>query len=184
MGSTGNEHAAARGQEIERRFLLRGLPTLPAHATPIRIQQGYFLPDAVEADTGTPLIGRLRCATYQDGRSVHTHTVKQGRGLVREETERTIDQEMFERLWPHTAPLRLTKMRYAVGDGALTWEVDDFDDLDLVLAEVELDDADAPAPPPPWLAPFIEREVTDDPAYTSAAIARHLAAIRSAADRQ
>lgn len=41
----------------------------------------------------------------------------------------------------------------------------------LVLAEVELPEARHPASPPAWLAPFIEREVTDDPRYTNRAIA-------------
>ena len=50
------------------------------------------------------------------------------------------------------------------------WEVDDFLDRDLVLAEVELPSDAAPALPE-WLAPAVVREVTGDPRYVDATLA-------------
>jgi CYTH domain-containing protein len=55
-----------------------------------------------------------------------------------------------------------------VQDGDLTWEIDEFLDRDLVLAEVEL----SPGEPtdvelPAWLRPHVEREVTGDEAYSN-----------------
>jgi CYTH domain-containing protein len=50
-------------------------------------------------------------------------------------------------------------------DGALTWEIDEFLDRDLVLAEVELPDPAAKFALPEWLEPFVVREVTEDPAF-------------------
>lgn len=165
--------------EIERRYLLRELPELPAGARVTEIEQGYFSHGDVDPHTGSPLNGRLRCARLPDGSAVYTHTIKRGTGLVREETERQIDQTMFNRLWPLTEPLRLTKTRHAVDERGVTWEIDAFDDVDLVLAEVELDSADASVTIPAWLRPVVEREVTNDPAFTSKGVARRIAAARS-----
>jgi CYTH domain-containing protein len=92
-------------------------------------------------------------------------------GLVRSEVERVISEEEFARHWPRTAGRRLTKTRYRLSVGALVWEIDTFDEPNLVLAEVELPSPDAAAPLPEWLAPRVLREVTDDPAYRNYEIA-------------
>jgi len=52
------------------------------------------------------------------------------------------------------------------------WEVDEFTDRDLWLAEVELPSADHEAKPPDWLAPHIVREVTNEPEYLNINLAR------------
>ena len=53
-----------------------------------------------------------------------------------------------------------------------TWEIDQFLDRDLVLAEVELPSAATEVTVPPWLAPVVRREVTDEPAYGNAELSR------------
>lgn len=58
--------------------------------------------------------------------------------------------------------LRLTKRRRRVPDGALSWEVDEFTDRRLILAEVELPPGEVEVPIPHWLRPFVIREVTDE----------------------
>lgn len=162
--------------EVERVYLLDRLPELPATAVRVRIEQGY-LPDAQNAGaTGGDEMteGRLRRRVDPDG-SVHlTHTIKRGEGLVRSEAERTITEAQFEAHWPRTAGRRLSKTRHRVPAGPLVWEIDDFDDLDLVLAEVELPSPEAEAPPPEWLAPHIVREVTDDQRYRNYEIAKRM----------
>jgi adenylate cyclase len=149
-------------QEIERSYLLLRLPDLPARAVALKLEQGY-LPDA--GGEGGVQEGRLRRTVYPDGRIVCKHTIKHGEGLVRTEIERTIDEAEFEAGWPRTAGRRLRKTRYAISEGERTWEVDDFLDIDLVLAEVELPTPDTEAPIPAWLAPHLVREVTDEPEY-------------------
>ena len=57
-------------------------------------------------------------------------------------------------------------------DGDHTWEVDQFLDRDLVLAEVELAGPEDAVPPPEWLAPYVVREVTGEPEFANAALAR------------
>lgn len=161
--------------EIERVFLLARMPDLPpdAQVDVVRIEQGY-LPDD-EARRGPDLPeGRLRRTTRADGRVRCFHTVKKGAGLVRTEEERELTLDEFERLWPATAGRRLSKTRHAVRVGDLTWEVDRFDGLDLVLAEVELPDPSHPARLPPWLAPHVVREVTEEPEYRNYALALRL----------
>ena len=151
-------------QEIERSYLLRGLPELPAEHEALEIEQGY-LPDP-PADGGDGVVeGRLRRTRYGDGRVVCKHTIKKGEGLVRSEVERTITEDEFEAEWPRTHGRRLEKVRYKVPAWAFTWEVDAFKAWDLVLAEVELPSVDAVAPIPSWLEGWIVREVTDEPAF-------------------
>jgi CYTH domain-containing protein len=151
--------------EIERKFLLDRLPPLPDRAIAYRMEQGYLIDGP----------GRLRRAVGPDGAPVCTLTVKTGVGLVRREDERTISEQEFLKRWPRTAGRRLAKTRYRVEQDGLVWEIDRYDGLDLVLAEVELPSADAEITVPDWLRPHIVREVTDEPEYQNYEIALRLA---------
>jgi len=152
--------------EIERVYLLDRLPELPPGAVAIKIEQGY-LPDGDDVTVE----GRVRRKTLPDGTRKHVHTIKKGLGLVREETERELTPEEFEPLWEQTAGRRILKTRYLVEVGAHTWEVDAFEDRELVMAEVELSRADEAVELPAWLAPRVQREVTEDPRYRNYALA-------------
>lgn len=151
--------------EIERKFLLDRLPALPGHALAYRMEQGYF---ACEP-------GRVRRTVRPDGSVACTHTVKQGIGLVRREDERSIEERDFERLWPRTDGRRLRKTRHRVTEQQLVWEIDEYDDLDLVLAEVELPSAETEITIPGWLAPHVVRDVTNEPEYQNHEIALRIA---------
>ncbi len=152
--------------EIERKYLLQSMPQLPATARAYRMEQGYFADEP----------GRLRRSRAPDGTVTYTHTVKKGVGLVREEIERELTPDEFKSLWPRTAGRRLTKTRTKVPEDNLVWEIDDYDALDLVIAEVELPTADTKVTVPDWLAPHIIREVTGEPAYQNYEIATSLSA--------
>jgi adenylate cyclase len=168
----------ARGrEEIERKYLLDALPVMPEGAEVLRIEQGYLPDTAEQAERADqpPLEGRLRRTVYADGSVRMTHTVKVGRGVRRTESERTISADEFRRYWPHTEGRRLRKTRYrargAETAASLVWEIDAFDDRDLVLAEVELPSPEAEVAFPAWLRPHVVREVTDDPSYRNYALA-------------
>jgi len=168
-----------RRVEIERTYLLNGLPTLPGKVEVLRIEQGY-LPEGAEAAGagGERLIGgRIRRAVSGDGSVRITHTIKTGRGLLRTEVERSITAQEFERCWPATAGRRLRKTRYRVPDAggaaAVVWEIDVFEELDLVLADVELRSADQEIVFPSWLSPHIVREVTEEASYRNYSLAVH-----------
>ncbi|MGE0707388.1 MAG: adenylate cyclase [Planctomycetota bacterium] len=156
-------------QEIERVYLLSGLPELPPGAEPWRIEQGY-LPEH-ELDAPDCLEGRVRRKTAPTGKTSYVHTIKRGQGLVREETERAIDAAEFEAAWGRTLGRRISKTRHRVREGELVWEVDVFDELPLVMAEVELPYAEYPVELPAWLAPHVVRELTEDSRYRNFALA-------------
>lgn len=158
--------------EIERTYLLSAMPPLPAGHRAVRIEQGY-LPDPAPGAQEV-VEGRLRRKVDAEGRVTCFHTVKRGEGLVRTEVERAIDEAELARLWPATAGRRLSKTRYLVSEGSLTWEIDRFDGWALVLAEVELPSVDAEAPLPAWLLPYVVRDVTEDPAYRNYQLALRL----------
>ena len=155
---------AAAGLEVERKYLLRALPDEARRAAPREIDQGYL--------PGERFVERVRRVRDGDVER-YLRTVKAGVGARRIEVEEPTTRELFDALWRLTEGRRVRKRRHLVPDGALTWEIDDFADRELVLAEVELPDgADADAVPiPPWLAPYVVRDVTDDAEYANARLA-------------
>lgn len=153
---------ARDGVEIERKYLLRSLPELLPDARVKEIAQGYV--------PGTRLVERVRRVRDGDAERYY-RTVKIGTGVARTELEEECDRDTFEALWPLTEGKRVTKRRHVVADGALQWEIDEFTDRDLVLAEVELPSADVIPDLPSWLAPEVEREVTGEAEYVNANLA-------------
>jgi CYTH domain-containing protein len=154
----------SRGKEIERKYLLRELPILPDDATVVEIEQGYV--------PGTEVLERLRRVRSVDGDAIrHERTVKIGSGLVRTEIEEEISRELFARMWSLTEGKRIHKRRYAARGEKHTWEIDDFLDRNLVLAEVELRTADEEAALPAWLEVVVVRDVTGEREYENATLA-------------
>jgi CYTH domain-containing protein len=65
------------------------------------------------------------------------------------------------------------KRRYSIRESAdVVWEVDEFLDRDLVLAEIELPTKDTRFELPQWLQEVLDREVTDEPEYWNARLAQ------------
>ncbi|MGQ0642039.1 MAG: CHAD domain-containing protein [Gemmatimonadaceae bacterium] len=151
------------GVEIERKFLLHGLPPSMPAAETHEISQGYL--------PGERLIERLR-RDRSNGSERFLRTVKSGSGVARLELEEETTRHMFEHLWPLTQGKRLVKRRHVVEAPEHRWEIDEFLDRPLVVAEVELNDPDAPVTLPEWLAPSVDREVTGDSAYLNVNLAR------------
>ena len=162
---------AGAGIEIERKYLLTGMPPAMPGVTVSTLTQGYV--------PGERLVERLR-VTEQNGQHRYFRTVKVGTGLVRTELEEETTRAVFEAMWPLTKGHRLTKRRHVVpadaadadGAGTLKWEIDEFTDRPLVLAEIELPDEAVEVVLPAWLAPVVDREVTGDPAYANFNLAR------------
>jgi CHAD domain-containing protein/CYTH domain-containing protein len=156
-------HRPACVEEIQRRFLLR---RVPASARPFAIQeieQGWL--------PGTRLVERIR-ALRPDVRLVTYRSTKWSTGARDDARHGEVDQSLFEEIWPLTAGRRLIKRRHVVSDYGLEWEIDQFLDRDLVIADVVVSARDAAVIVPEWLEPYIVREVTGDGAYTSPALAR------------
>ncbi len=176
------EQRERQGMEIERKYLLSAVPDEMPRAQASHIEQGYV--------PGSVLVERLRMEEPEDGRrgakrgaaglrgrgrgrGIHFYrTVKSGRGIARIEMEEETSRAVFDTMWPLTEGKRVTKTRYRVPDGALTWEVDEFTNLGLVVAEIELPTTTTKVEFPPWLAPYVEREVTGEPEYLNVNLAR------------
>jgi CHAD domain-containing protein/CYTH domain-containing protein len=149
--------------EIERKYLLRGVPPHARGVPPVEIDQGYLPGDRIGE--------RVRRSRTGDTLVCH-RTIKAGTGLTRIEIEETITRRLFEQLWALAGVRRLRKRRYVVPAGDLAWEIDEFLDRDLVLAEIELPSEQTPVTIPAWLEEWMVREVTDDPRYLNRNLAR------------
>ena len=156
--------AGRSGFEIERRFLLTRLPERTTGAPSVFVSQGWLPGEAIQE--------RLRRTEGIDGEQ-YVRAIKAGRGMTRIEVEEIIPRSLFEDLWPLTEGHRISKRRYLIEDGALTWEIDEFEDFPLVLAEVEIPTESTVVEPPEWLAPLIEEEVTGRPEYLNINLALH-----------
>ncbi len=155
--------AARLPREIERKYLLVGVPPFVRGRPCLRLEQGYL--------PGEAILERVRRERSAAG-TRYVRTVKLGRGVERIEVEEAISRALFERLWALTEGRRVVKRRYVVPEGRRVFEVDVFVDRALVLAEVELSRASERPRLPPWLAPWVEREVTLEPAYVNVNLAR------------
>ncbi len=156
---------ASRGSlEIERKYLLKAMPDL-AELRPevLEIDQGWLPGDRIRE--------RVRRTRSLAGAS-YTRTLKFGQGVQRTEIEEATTEAIFDRLWPLTEGCRIHKRRYRVAVEGHTWEIDEFLDRELVLAEVELESPDETPDLPSWLEALVERDVTDDPRYTNLKLAR------------
>lgn len=150
--------------EIERKYLLSDLPRMPRAADILEIEQGYI--------PGDRLVERLRREQSRDGTVRFYRTVKAGRGLERIELEDETDERTFAHLWQLTEGHRLRKRRHKVPEGDDMWEIDEFTDRQLYLAELELPAVDHAVDIPGWLAPVVVREVTGERAYANSNLAR------------
>ena len=155
--------AVVEDREIERKYLLRALPAEAKRAPAEELEQGYL--------PGERLVERVRRVRGPDGERFY-RTVKLGAGVERIEVEEETTRDVFDALWKLTKGRRVVKRRHRVADGDLVWEIDDFRDRALVLAEIELPTTDTVVTFPPWLRDVVEREVTDEGEFTNARLAR------------
>jgi adenylate cyclase len=151
----------AAGTEIERKFLLHGLPSVLAFARRKPIRQGYV---ALDGDT------EVRVRRTPAG---STLTIKRGSGEVRLEEELELEPRQADALWELTDGRRLEKTRREMRVDGAEATVDEYSGaLDgLVVAEVEFEDEAAARAftPPPWFG----REVTGEPGYANRSLGAH-----------
>ena len=168
------EAGDASGVEIERKYLLDRLPDLDGlrarglSVETLEVEQGWL--------PGQRLRERVRRTTRAadpSGEVRYFRTVKLGAGVERIEIEEPTSAHVFETLWTLTEGCRIRKRRHCVRDEGRLWEIDEFLDRDLALAEVELPDAAVRPELPRWLEECVVREVTDDARYTNLSLARH-----------
>lgn len=152
------------GLEIERRFLLKVIPqnTKEYHVGSINIFQVY-LPNDGET------IRRIREESPMSGpdeENVYTYTEKKYVSPgVREENEKDITREEFDELLAEEGTKTyIAKNRHKFKfpeTGDLIWEIDMFQNINLVIAEVELPSLSIPLELPACLKNDIIMEVTN-----------------------
>ncbi|MDB4876382.1 MAG: domain containing protein [Gemmatimonadetes bacterium] len=154
---------ATNEREIERKYLLRALPAEAAGAPVVEMDQGYL--------PGERILERIRRVTAADGVRYY-RTVKVGVGIERLEFEEETTELFFTTVWPLTRGRRVHKRRYVVPAGGMAWEIDEFLDRTLVLAELELERADQAVEIPGWLRAALDREVTEEKGFSNFELAR------------
>lgn len=140
--------------EIERKFLVNAFDESLA-TQKISIIQGYIK---------TGFRGVVRVRTWND-KAYLTIKYRLNR-LTREEFEYEIPYGDAVKLLKNACYCTLDKTRFLYPYQNKQWEIDRFNDRDLILAEVELVSEEESV----VLPPFIEREVTDDPRYSNHAL--------------
>ena len=161
-----------KGMEIERKFLLKEVPSDLRLSGGTPIQQGYLAHDE-------HMEVRLRKHANK-----HFLTVKEGAGLKRRETEIGISAQQFRSLWPSTEGRRLEKLRAVGWHGAFRIEIDRYqgDLAPLLVAEVEFDSVEESEK---FEKPgYFGQEVTDVEAYRNISLAIHGAPHGSALEYQ
>jgi CYTH domain-containing protein len=157
---------ATNDREIERKYLLRTLPDSVASARSVEVDQGYIPGERIQER-----IRRMR--DERDGSVRFYRTLKTGTGLERIEIEEECAEAFFTAAWPLTRGARVHKRRYYVPVADGVWEIDEFlDRPNFFLAEFEMERVDQRVEIPVWLAPVLEREVTEERGYTNRALAK------------
>ena len=156
---------SSAGTEIERKYLLDRLPDAALNSPSVEIDQGYL--------PGEKLVERIRRVRSPKGPERWFRTVKSGSGVERVEIEEETAADLGRALWRLTKGRRIHKRRYSIREpDDVIWEVDEFRDRTLVVAEIELSATDAYVDLPTWLQAVMKREVTNEPEYANAHLAR------------
>jgi len=149
------------GQEIERKFLVRGDFEKEVSCRK-RIVQGYI---CAEKDR------TVRVRIQGDEGFLTIKSASNERGWSRYEFEQQIPVSDAEELLKLCLPGIIDKVRHWIEVGNHTWEVDVFhgENEGLVMAEIELSSEDESFEIPEWAG----KEVTGDPRYYNARLAKH-----------
>ncbi|ASJ76361.1 CYTH domain-containing protein [Granulosicoccus antarcticus] len=147
--------------EIERKFLVEELPVIELqNAVLEEIQQGYLIREA-DREVRIRRKGELFFLTE-----------KKGAGLSREEHEISINEQMFDALWPLSKGMRLEKARSTFMLDGYQLELDVYHGelKPLMVLETEFtSEEEALAWSPPEFAGL---EVTGDKRYKNAQLAK------------
>ena len=147
-------------REIERKFLIKRLPTNLKRARNFKIIQGYLVTEPDDRHVRLRKAGRNASLTFK---LVHGH--------VRDEREIKLTSKQFALLWPATRGRRLHKTRYEIRWKNFVIEIDIYTGKNkgLAVAEVEFPSRGAcrKFKPPDWFG----REVTGVKRYSNIRLA-------------
>jgi CYTH domain-containing protein len=147
-------------REIERKFLVKWLPSNLKQSRRFVIEQGYLATESAGRQVRLRKAGNTKSLTF-----------KVGRGSHREEREIKLSPKQFAALWPGTVGRRLRKVRYEIPWDTVMIEIDIYRGrhVGLVVAEVEFPDtASCRRFQAPW---WFGREVTGEKRYSNVRLA-------------
>jgi CYTH domain-containing protein len=149
------------GNEIEKVFKVRHIPTDLEKYRSEHILQGYLAIDASGTEVRLRQVGERFFETFKGS----------GR-LQRKELEIQLEPDQFDALWPGTEGRRVEKVRYKIDHSGNTIELNLYrGNLEgLALAEIEFASRERSEKfqPPEWLA----EDVTDDARYKNQSLAQ------------
>lgn len=156
--------------EIEKKFLLKHLPSIDVRRPDSAIRIAQFFRPCEEKNS----VDRIRHSIIFNDTSdpdnktfSYTRTFKKRlENGVSEEVEQELSQQMFSQLAFSGEYTRgLIKTRYIYKDGDLKWEVDKFESVNLIIAEVELPSEDYEFEIPDFLQGCVLIDITDMPEF-------------------
>lgn len=146
--------------EIERRFLLKQLPKGLGDYK--EISQKYFNNNGVYER-----IRRIHFPNIKYNHFNYEHIIKTNISPgINNEEHRVIDSNLFHEINKRCTK-EINKRRYLYRIGNLTWEVDHFFTMNLVIAEVELEDLNQELMIPKIIQNEIIMEVTEFPQFSN-----------------
>lgn len=145
--------------EIERKYLLKKLPKITFDSK-ISISQYYFpVEDKWE---------RIR-ESIQDGKISFIHCVKkliEEDPAVYEENERDLTVKEYLVL-REKCTTQINKIRHVKKEGDLKWEIDEYVNLSLIVAEIEIPSVDYQVEIPDYISENLIMEVTSFREFTN-----------------
>ncbi|UQZ86387.1 CYTH domain protein [Paenibacillus konkukensis] len=145
--------------EIERKFLITAFPKEQLESEEVRFVGKRHIYQTYLAYSEDQEI-RVRKLVDHEGRASYTHTFKSGHGLVRQEVEYEISEEVYRQLLMNTKFVPLEKIRTKVERQGLCYEIDEYKQIDLMVVEVEFEDEQAAQAfvPPHWFGRELGQE--------------------------
>ncbi|OCT14648.1 hypothetical protein A8709_25025 [Paenibacillus pectinilyticus] len=130
------------GAEIERKYLLSAFPAEElANNELTQVSKQYIYQTYLAFSEDQEI--RVRKLVDSSGESHYTHTFKFGHGMVREEIEYNITAPIYTQLLERTGLIPLEKIRTTLEAGGVTFEIDEYKQIDLLVVEVEFADLEA-----------------------------------------
>ncbi|WP_258881412.1 CYTH domain-containing protein [Paenibacillus sp. sptzw28] len=123
--------------EIERKFLLGEFPGTLIGSGKLLVQSEQRIEQTYLAIDEKQELRVRRITDLASGRVEYTHTFKNGNGLSREEIEYSISESIYGQVIGAFRAVPLSKTRVTALWGETVIEIDSYDQVELIVAEVE-----------------------------------------------